>query len=465
MESIVNESAIDGRQYNDFRLANYREIVSMAVTHLSPASFREIPWSQNFCLWRHDIDLSINRSLKIARINSEAGLFSTFFVNIHSDMYNPHEKSQKEKLREIADLGHDIGIHFESSFYEVQNELELDKLLIRESEILADLSGVTPGAFSFHNPRVIDLTFEDEKYGGLVNAYSKRLKTEVAYCSDSNGYWRFRSLFDVVKQRNDPCLQVLTHPGWWQDEALPPRQRVFLSIYGRARAVMSVYDDTLRENGRTNLSGNQEILGHLKKRIVKEVGLWDYLWNDQQFETLFIDLWRMHETQIDRLCRAVFQKEWRVPVSEVNLFFGEQSASIDGARLFLQVFGVSVSTVLLLNETEYSEWRKARNQVVHGRLALKPEDLEYGCIYLVSVLDQLADWGEAQTIAFDGLSHTSGIGIGTVFADGIMTDALKAVTGDTEAFARDAKQQRQWKLLREFVATEWSNSQSDLASE
>jgi hypothetical protein len=232
---------------------------------------------------------------------------------------------------------------------------------------------------------------------------------------------------------------------------------------------MSVYDDTLRENGRTNLSGNQEILGHLKKRIVKEVGLWDYLWNDKQFETLFIDLWRMHETQIYRLCRAVFQKEWRVPVSEVNLFFGEQSASIDGARLFLQVFGVSVSTVLLLNETEYSEWRKARNQVVHGRLALKPEDLEYGCIYLVSVLDQLADWGEAQTIAFDGLSHTIGIGISTVSADGSMADAFKALTGDIEAFERDAKQQRQrqwqWKMLREFVATEWSNSQSDLASE
>ena len=452
-------------KYSDFTLASYREVASMAVTQWTPASFREIPWGQRFCLWRHDVDFSMNRALKIAAINSDVGLFSTFFVNIHSESYNLHEKSQQVKLQEIAHLGHDIGIHFEASFYDLHSEKELGELVAREAEIVARLSGVSPGAFSFHNPRAIDLTFESDRYGGLVNAYSKRLKTEVAYCSDSNGYWRYERLFDVVSEGTDLCLQVLTHPGWWQDQALTPRQRVFRSTFGRARAVMSFYDEGLREQGRTNLSGKQEALALLEKRTVK-VGLWDYLWNDHQFETLFVDLWRTHETQILRLCRAAFQVEWRIPESEVNIFFAELGVPVDGSWLFAQVFEVEVSAVMELDENEYAEWREVRDHIVHGRFFDQPSELEAGCVYLVNVLDQLASWGEGQAIPYDGLAHLGSIGLPThVSAGGNVTDVPEDATGDMDAFARDAKRRQKWEQFCESVAAVKSTSGSNFVSE
>jgi hypothetical protein len=79
------------------------------------------------------------------------------------------------------------------------------------------LFGIRPVAFSFHNPLAAHLDCDADVYGGLVNCYSKRFKQEVAYGSDSNGYWRFWRIFDVLYEKKDARLQVLTHPGWWKD--------------------------------------------------------------------------------------------------------------------------------------------------------------------------------------------------------------------------------------------------------
>ena len=49
-------------------------------------------------------------------------------------------------------------------------------------------------AFSFHNPQKTDYNYENFLYEGLVNCYSKKFKDDLPYCSDSNGYWRFRRL-------------------------------------------------------------------------------------------------------------------------------------------------------------------------------------------------------------------------------------------------------------------------------
>ena len=61
--------------------------------------------------------------------------------------------------------------------------------------------------------------------------------------------------------------------------------------------------------------------------------------------TLFVELWRLHESQINKLCDVVFRKLWRVPAYEVNAFFDNPKINIDGWRLFSCVFGRSVQSI------------------------------------------------------------------------------------------------------------------------
>jgi hypothetical protein len=67
----------------------------------------------------------------------------------------------------------------------------------------------------------------------MTNVYGSRIKADYAYASDSNGYWRHERLHDVVESGGHERLHVLTHPEWWQAEAMSPRARLERCLEGR----------------------------------------------------------------------------------------------------------------------------------------------------------------------------------------------------------------------------------------
>jgi hypothetical protein len=94
---------------------------------------------------------------------------------------------------------------------------------------------------------------DDDVLCGMVNAYGRTIWSHYGYCSDSNGVWRHRRLFDVLEQAKENRLQVLTHPEWWTPTAMSPRSRIQRCLDGYAAAVGSYYDDELRGYGRPNI--------------------------------------------------------------------------------------------------------------------------------------------------------------------------------------------------------------------
>ena len=108
-------------------------------------------------------------------------------------------------------------------------------------------------AVSWHNPDLCNLLdFDDDRIAGLHNVYARRLRAEYTYASDSNGYWRFRPMAQVIAE-GSARLHLLTHPGWWTPEPLSPSDRIDRCIQGRARAVRGAYDTLLARGGRNNL--------------------------------------------------------------------------------------------------------------------------------------------------------------------------------------------------------------------
>tara|TARA_Y100000591_G_C21694436_1_gene624881 strand:- start:16 stop:771 length:756 start_codon:yes stop_codon:yes gene_type:complete len=238
---------------SSFNLNYYKEVLeSLKNTH-SFIFYNEIKDFNKFVLLRHDCDLSINRAYKIAKIENNLSLKSTYFINPHCSYYNIFEKDQFLLVSKIHELGHDIGLHFDSDFHDIRSEDQLDEKIRLEASIVEKFFPFSLKAFSFHNPTEFLLNCNSSSYGGLINTYSKQIMKDTKYCSDSNGYWRHDSLKDFIKNNINENLHILTHPGWWQDKVMQPRERVERSLTGRRDRILECYDELLEKFNRENI--------------------------------------------------------------------------------------------------------------------------------------------------------------------------------------------------------------------
>jgi len=246
---------VSGADFSDFTEAGYRRAIRLAKRRYAFERFGTRSTGPHV-LWRHDVDASAHRAARLAEIEAEEGVTATYLFWLHSPFYNLLERSVLDAVRSILDRGHALGLHFESSFYgRIGSVAELADCLATEAALLAELAGADVEVFSFHNPGVPndDLVFDDDRVAGLVNAYGRTVRERYEYVSDSNGHWRFRRLYDVLEEPGPERLHVLTHPEWWQQAPMPPRQRLVRCVEGRAQHVLRVYDELLAAAGRENI--------------------------------------------------------------------------------------------------------------------------------------------------------------------------------------------------------------------
>lgn len=243
------------KDWEDFTEQAYCDILDAAKERYRFATYDDLR-DDDHVLWRHDIDYSVHRGVRLAELEAERGLVATYFFWIRAPYYNVLEPSIKACAARLLDMGHRIGLHFDIQGYG-DTEWSYDKLdarIRREADFLGEEFNTDIGVVSFHDPENGGLlSFDAERIGGLVNAYAARFKTEYGYCSDSNGYWRFKPIPDVIRSGEHRKLQVLTHPAWWTEDVMAPREKIERAVLGRARATMAEYDDHLARSGRTNI--------------------------------------------------------------------------------------------------------------------------------------------------------------------------------------------------------------------
>jgi hypothetical protein len=419
----INDSKVDFVGW-DFTMDTYRRIAQLASGFV-PASYSEIPWDENFILFRHDVDVSLNRALALANIDSQLGLRSTFFIDPLNNFYSAFDPDQRKILFEILDLGHFIGLHFDSSRHAIKTEESLEEALRFESKVLSK-AVAEPLAFSFHNPSKADLAFKKDSYAGIPNAYSEKLFTRASYTSDSNGYWRHTPIVEVLSQSLGlKPVQVLTHPEWWLDETKSPRSRIYRALYGRARAVISSYDSSLAGHGRLNLTGMPPSFQSLALSNDSRSQTLDTLWNMDRLDIIFIELWRLRECQISNLCKVQFRKFWGLPPQEVNAFFDSAALRIDGRRLLELVFEVKWANEFGSSNIEHVNWTQLVHHLVQARGSIGRSEINSGLVHVSDSISKLAEWGLAGEIKYDGLAPLDSIGVPTCkAADGSILDRL-----------------------------------------
>lgn len=169
---------------------------------------------------RHDVDYSIEKALQIAELEAQLGLRSTYFILLSGLFYNPLAPKGRRALTRIAEFGHEIGLHFDTSAYP-EDPADARANFVAERDVLAAAAGVPVRSASQHNPSdkdPLDLS-------GLVDldAYAPALMERYRYVSDSCMRWRSETPLDLLETGVD--VYFLTHPIWWTT----PGQ----SLYGR----------------------------------------------------------------------------------------------------------------------------------------------------------------------------------------------------------------------------------------
>lgn len=160
---------------------------------------------QPVLILRHDIDLSLETALDLAKLEKKLKVRSTYFVLLYNNYYNPLSPDGRRIIREISVLGHEIGIHWDSRDYQENKEHKFR----RDLEILSEIAGEEITSGSQHEPTSSPLMpapsfLKIEAYRDFKN---------FVYVSDSSMKWRKNTPWELltIKQK----IQFLAHPFWW----------------------------------------------------------------------------------------------------------------------------------------------------------------------------------------------------------------------------------------------------------
>lgn len=245
-------SSSNSAESEDFTDAGYESIVRFVAERWPTTYFADADKPGRRCLWRHDVDFSLHRAKRMSEIEFAHKIKATYFILVHSEFYNLLEPDLLNILKGIVADGHEIALHFDPTCHDIQSEEDLISSLSQDRRLLESLSGQRITTFTYHLPDgVAEANKGIHSVAGMLNASHERLQESYTYCSDSNGYWRFKPLWDVLLSDPDR-LYVLSHPSLWTPAPMAPRQRIERCISGRARNQRLLYDGILARFSREN---------------------------------------------------------------------------------------------------------------------------------------------------------------------------------------------------------------------
>lgn len=203
-----------------YNLTNYRtllEVFKEEGYHF--ASYCDPKGAGRNVLLRHDIDLTLEYAEVFARINAEAEVAGTFFLQLRCELYNLLSHEVLASVKRIVALGQHIGFHAvvspETTPETVAEELHQDFTMFRS--IVPEAQPV----FAWHNPSVLSadgFSCIEQEFDGLVNTYGKIWGDSPPYYSDTNMRWTFDELLDLARSEQSAMQLAIAPMQWYPEE-------------------------------------------------------------------------------------------------------------------------------------------------------------------------------------------------------------------------------------------------------
>ena len=199
----------------DFTLQHYRRLITSALAAgyrcVGCAAYlerRDLP----LLLLRHDVDLSLADAARMAALEAEVRVRSTYFVRVSARRYQIDTATGRRLIREILAGGHEVGLHFEGPSHPAGAAAELRAARLR----LEAACGARVRGGTIHLPRRARYqpTLDQLVESGLdYDPGEPRFNRGAVFFSDARRDWG---------RLGCPCqyleaghLYVVTHPFWW----------------------------------------------------------------------------------------------------------------------------------------------------------------------------------------------------------------------------------------------------------
>ena len=118
---------------SNFTYEHYINILQDLKKSYKFTSFKSA--TTNDIILRHDVDASLHAALKMAKIEKELDISSTFFILFSSEFYNPISVDGSKIIREILSLGHKLGLHY-NEFFIFENNINALETITTEINLL-----------------------------------------------------------------------------------------------------------------------------------------------------------------------------------------------------------------------------------------------------------------------------------------------------------------------------------------
>jgi len=164
---------------------------------------------------RHDIHQCLVKCLKLAQIEKDYSIRASYMIDILSPHYDLKKKENLSRVKEIINLGHEIGLYIHHNSLDVNNQ---NKIILEDKEIISHcrhLEAVTKKRIhSISFPKEFSDTPENSFFiCQKVSASSKTMMNGAL--SDNRDFKDSRTLISKIKNHKKKILQLLIHPELW----------------------------------------------------------------------------------------------------------------------------------------------------------------------------------------------------------------------------------------------------------
>lgn len=246
----------------DFTIKSYSELLNtLFAQHYNVISFIEFinDFNKRSTCLRHDVDHFPYNALKMAKLEAETRVTSTYYFRTIPSVFKP------DIIKQISNLGHEIGYHYENLSTVAVQMKNVKCKMKNEEEYLKELFETALDDFKknlekfrklypvkticmhgsplskYDNRKLWDV-YDYRDYGIIGEPYFDIDFNEVLYLTDTGRLWNtsggnvrdkvqskynynFKSTFDIIRalKKNELPDKIMlnVHPQRWNDKFLP----------------------------------------------------------------------------------------------------------------------------------------------------------------------------------------------------------------------------------------------------
>ena len=225
----------------DFTLTKYNEICEIIInSNYKPISVLEyiLRKPNKFVILRHDVDRKVNMALKMAQLEYSLGIISTYYFRKTSEVYRP------EIIKQIKELGHEIGFHYEvldKAKGDIDVAMKIFQYELDEFRKIAQINTVCMHGNPWTQWINLDIwkKYDFQDFDIIGEPYLSIDFNKVVYFTDTGRNWANRynvkdntgvknhnieeirktdELINFIKNEKAMQICISTHPNRWTDD-------------------------------------------------------------------------------------------------------------------------------------------------------------------------------------------------------------------------------------------------------